>query len=145
MNTKRPFRYAVLPALLFLSAMALKAGDFQPVAIVKVPFAFAAVEQQLPAGDYSVWRVTDSWGGPLTIRNRHDGKAVMISGHPMSGNKKGAPPKLVFHRYGDRFFLAEVWSNGTTGFDLPPSQQEREYVDSEVRYDKVNISGRSAR
>jgi hypothetical protein len=34
-------------------------------------------------------------------------------------------PKLVFHRYGDQYFLASI-STGSDGRDLPVSRQERE-------------------
>ena len=140
-------RYTTLMALLALSAAALAAGSF-PQMVAEVPFAFVAADQQLPSGHYSVWRVTDM-GGPLMMRNRHDGTVVFIAcRRPLAAQKKeGALPKLVFHRYGDRYFLAQVWlsSSGTAGFDLPPSQEEREYVDSEVRYARVVIDGRSAR
>ena len=139
-------RYTTLLALLALSAAALAAGSF-PQMFAEVPFAFVVADQQLPSGDYSVWRVTETGRGPLMMRSRHDGTAVFIACRsPLTAqNKRGAPPKLVFHRYGDRYFLAQVWSSGTAGIDLPPSQEEREYVDSEVRYARVVIDGRSAR
>jgi hypothetical protein len=35
--------------------------------------------------------------------------------------------KLVFHRYGDRYFLAQVWTAGSDqGRELPKSRRETE-------------------
>jgi len=43
---------------------------------------------------------------------------------PAAGKSQQA--KLVFHRYGQRYFLAEVWSGaGEPGRQLTKSQQER--------------------
>lgn len=138
-------RFTTLMALLAVSAAALAAESF-PKMRVEVPFEFVAAERQLPSGDYSVWRVTDSGGCPLMMRDRLGASVFIACRSPLTAqNKQGALPRLVFRRYGDRYFLAQVWTNGTAGFDLPQSQEEREYVDSQVRYARIVIDGRSAR
>ena len=39
--------------------------------------------------------------------------------------------KLVFHRYGDQYFLAEFWNLGsTTGYEFRRSKAEREIARS---------------
>jgi len=35
-------------------------------------------------------------------------------------------PQLVFHKYGDQYFLREIRLAGNTGFSLPESKQERQ-------------------
>jgi len=38
-----------------------------------------------------------------------------------------AEGKLIFHRYGDRYFLSQMWMPGNpTGRELPPSKAELE-------------------
>ncbi len=35
--------------------------------------------------------------------------------------------KLVFHRYGDQYFLAQIWTEGNNrGLELPKTRRERE-------------------
>lgn len=41
--------------------------------------------------------------------------------------------KLVFHKYGDKYFLADVWNGaGNTGLHIPASKWEEE-IKSEYR------------
>jgi hypothetical protein len=42
--------------------------------------------------------------------------------HPFGAHKA----RLVFHRYGNTYFLAEVWGPGNDGRQLPTTSQERE-------------------
>ena len=45
---------------------------------------------------------------------------------PIRPNKTNEQARLVFHRYGERYFLAEVWSGSdSTGRQLMKSRQER--------------------
>ena len=39
-------------------------------------------------------------------------------------------PRLVFHRYGSKYFLAEIWAGGGQGMVLPKTRQEQEYLAS---------------
>jgi hypothetical protein len=91
-----------------------------------VPFDFAAGGSSLPAGDYSV-RLSYS---PNSIQMQNtDGKhSIIVLAH-------GAKPKqpvgarLVFHRYGDRYFLSQVFASGDqTGEELPRSHDEQEQI-----------------
>jgi hypothetical protein len=59
--------------------------------------------------------------------------------------------KLVFHRYGDQYFLYQVWAAGaTSGRQFPKSRSEREVLqnlgtvgktDPKVTVDTVTIAG----
>jgi hypothetical protein len=35
-------------------------------------------------------------------------------------------PKLVFHKYGDSYFLYEVWNGSNEGMKIPESKREKE-------------------
>ena len=72
-----------------------------------IPFAFEVGGKLLPAGNYEVLQV----GADLfTIRNLRGDAAVqlMASSYPQA-RKMPQSATLVFHRYGDRSFLTEVW------------------------------------
>jgi len=69
-----------------------------------VPFAFVVSDKQMPAGQYHVtslfWNAveivgTEGKGGVITL-----GQPTMLPA--------GAEPKLIFHKYGKHYFLAEV-------------------------------------
>jgi len=91
-----------------------------------VPFSFSVGSTALPAGAYDV----SSIGGDshtLLIKAR-DGSANAIVNSNSAIRMDGAEKtKLVFHRYGSQYFLAEVWRQGSTsGNQFPKSSREKE-------------------
>ena len=88
-----------------------------------IPFEFVVGNQSLPAGDYRV-SAMNSAGDALRIVSGANAKdSALRLTMPANGTSKSA--KLVFHRYGERYFLAEVWSSAEGGRQLIPSKQER--------------------
>ena len=97
--------------------------------VAKIPFDFTVQTVTLPAGEYALQRVTQT-SDVIRIQKvaaRHF--ALVIASKTLSkykGNQKGEG-KLIFHRYGDRYFFAEVWSlNGGPCGAVNSSQLERE-------------------
>jgi hypothetical protein len=91
----------------------------------EVPFEFHAGKAALPAGEYTLQRGLAS-NALLIARSDRTAHAVVLT----NGAEKNTAPgesKLVFHKYGDRYFLAQVWTAGMTrGYDLPVTKTERE-------------------
>jgi hypothetical protein len=56
---------------------------------------------------------------------------------------KGKTPdhsSLIFHKYGDRYFLAQIWTNGVrTGLQLPASKLERELTKTASNFQSVAV------
>ncbi len=93
--------------------------------VASIPFEFNVGDKALPAGQYSVRRATAN-GNVLAIQNRDAGRAAMRLTNSIRAGKVPENAKLVFHRYGPRYFLAEVWSSGeSTGRQLLKSNEER--------------------
>ncbi len=91
---------------------------------VTIPVQFTVGTQKLPAGDYIVAPVFDK---SIALRNADGGKAVVALTDSVGGGSKVQGPKLVFNRYGDRYFLAEVWlGRADTGRQLFASAEEIE-------------------
>ena len=92
--------------------------------VVQVPFDFNVGDQTVPAGQYDV--IIPSNGGALWILN-HDGEAqrmILARSAERRGDKMIA--KLVFHRYGATYFLAQAWMSGdSTGCEISKTKQER--------------------
>jgi len=107
-------------ALAFVLAAALSAPA-QENLTVNVPFDFVAAGKSVPAGEYTVRRAT---AGPeaLLVHSATSSDGLILAGIFDSG-VTGA--KLVFHRYGDTYFLSSiVTSAGEHIFQA--SRQERE-------------------
>jgi hypothetical protein len=81
----------------------------KPTGKADIPFAFHVRDSVLPAGTYTVQELSP--GGMLQIWNNNTGKSIFTLAPPnRSGNTE--QPKLVFHKYGDRYFLSELWLAG---------------------------------
>ena len=105
-----------------VSANAQSANSSKVVA--NVPFEFSVGFKSMPAGEYSVQTIASAGNG-LLIQST-DGKisALRLSDLTQPGKDK-PPARLVFHRYGERYFLAEVWNGAdNTGRVLRQSQEE---------------------
>jgi hypothetical protein len=88
-----------------------------------VPFQFVVNGQTLAAGSYAV-----SEASPRTLIVQGRGTkgaaaALAVNFEPASSQ---LPAKLVFHRYGDRYFLAQVWIPGKHHSTFKPTSAERE-------------------
>ena len=90
-----------------------------------VPFEFSVGYKSMPAGEYSVQTIASASDG-LLIQSA-DGKISALRLSDAIQTSKDKPKaRLVFHRYGDRYFLAEVWNGAdNTGRQLRQSQEER--------------------
>jgi hypothetical protein len=92
---------------------------------VTVPFDFAVASRVLPAGQYTFSKLFSepSSTRALVIQSAA-GAHVVTFANPVESPRRQEIGKLVFHRYGDRYFLSEVW-NPDLGSQLPASAQER--------------------
>jgi hypothetical protein len=65
----------------------------------------------------------------------------MVLGSRVDTGSKAEPTRLVFHRYGDRYFLNQIWLEGGKGYKVPESIQERELrkADSTPPFTSVTI------
>ena len=90
----------------------------------QIPFDFIVGDQILPSGQYTVKAITSDGDG-LRISSR-DGKssAIRLSNSVAETSKK-RNARMVFHRYGQHYFLAEVWSGNSYGQKLMPCKRER--------------------
>ena len=118
MNSNTLRALAILSLAITLSAAATPAraqsGEakfFQSGSVhATIPFAFTAGEATLPAGEYTIQRVSET-SGALLIRSE-DGTAgaAVLAASTLARGRTSLPGKLVFHRYEGTYFLAEVWT-----------------------------------
>jgi hypothetical protein len=92
---------------------------------VKIPFAFNVGEKTLPAGEYTVERnpiIRDA----LIVCSADCREGVTPLVNPIHSQANQNQTKLIFHRYGSQYFLAQVWTAGTdVGQEFPKSRAER--------------------
>jgi hypothetical protein len=102
--------YAAIALVAFVAFVTVAATPSHAQALIKadVPFEFCAGHGVLPAGEYSIQRI----GGmnPLLISSGQRGVELVMP-NTTDWRTDFETPKLVFHRYGDEYFLAEVWTS----------------------------------
>lgn len=106
---------------------------------VHVPFQFRAVDTLLPAGEY---RVEMSLAHGRILIHPMDGRTgLYLPAQPTQRASAAVQPAaLVFHRYGNHYFLWKVWNSGQSqGYEVPRSKAEREIARAYSPSDVVSI------
>jgi len=93
--------------------------------VADIPFEFTVGGKSLKASEYSVKALTAS-GDALVISSKDSKDRAIRLTNPIEARIAPKQAKLVFHRYGQRYFLSEVWTPGErTGRKLQKSSEER--------------------
>jgi len=112
---------------LFVASTFITAGVMAQDHQVKatVPFNFTVNNTAMPAGKYTIGTDVNS-PNVLRMRDREQNAAVMTIGlaDPISSDNDH---ELIFHRYGNQYFLSEVrCSNASLDLHLPTSKAEKQ-------------------
>lgn len=136
-----------LVGLFFVLAVASVQAQIPAKVDVSVPFDFTAGKATLKAGTYSIRRLN---GNSLSIRTA-DGKKTTIVNAPLTIGSRDAKggERLVFNRYGDQYFLSQVWLSVDSGRQVFPSLQEQktakefQLANNNAKPERVEIALRS--
>ena len=112
---------------LFLAATIITAGKAiaQDYAVrATIPFSFTVNGKVLPAGNYTIGTdVTSPRILKISDRTQH-AHALALS--MPAAEEKHKSNQLVFHKYGDQYFLCEIRSQESSlNVELPTSNQEK--------------------
>ena len=102
----------------------------QETAVANIPFAFTVLGKTMPAGQYTIRDIAVTHNGLLHIQNATNGESVLVlapANNASYTTKDDVQAKVIFHRYGDRYFFSEVWSaDGGLCGKVQPSKLEKE-------------------
>ncbi len=85
-----------------------------------IPFQFAVGNTTLAPGQYAIALQNGS-----QVAHLEGSRGLYFASNPAGPYIKWQDAKLVFHRYGDQYFLSRI-SAGWTSRDIPLSRMERE-------------------
>lgn len=118
---KRVTMLVLLLTMALVTAVTTANGQSQHRVNAKVPFEFIVGDKTLAAADYRINTV----GEALAIRNADATNSVIRLANTIAAKERKSA-RLVFHRYGNTYFLSEVWEGGDRiGAGLVESRQER--------------------
>jgi len=123
--------FMVLTTLsLFVTLAAVSAyAQFDIRLNVNIPFEFSVRNKVLPAGEYTVRRLAQDGQYVLMIRSVDCSVHEMFLTLPTRARTIPNQSALVFHQYGDQYFLSQVWTSGNdTGRELSKPRAENELI-----------------
>lgn len=109
-----------------------------------IPFSFVVGQKTFPAGEYTfapnrkdshnVWMV-----------QRGDGRTKgLFTTMPVRASETQEKAKLIFHKYGDQYFLSQIWtSGGNSGRELLMPRLERELAKNAIERQTVILANGS--
>jgi len=96
----------------------------QTIVRATVPFDFTVGHTAMPAGTYDISPLTDS---TIVITDSKTASTVVDLFRREQDRNGDNTPKLVFHKYGDKYFLSQVLrGHGGAIMQLPTSKLEEE-------------------
>jgi hypothetical protein len=122
-------RSTAIMGLFFMLAMVSVQAQTPSRAEVSIPFDFSAGKAALKAGTYGFKRMA---GNAIAISTA-DGKPIALVNAPLTIGSRDfkAGERLVFNKYGEDYFLSQVWLTVDSGRQLFTSGGEtktaREY------------------
>jgi hypothetical protein len=94
--------------------------------VANVPFDFRTGSEIMPAGKYDIRTLSDH---VLLLRGVTQNRSQILMAVGSTTMKPSERGKLVFHRYGNKYFLYQIWSAGaSTGFEFPKTHAEKETI-----------------
>jgi hypothetical protein len=98
---------ATMTVVLGTSLALYAQGQMNTLFKVVVPFEFRVGSAHLSAGNYTVFHVGSKW----ILLQSEDRKATALAPVMVSSAPAGqSASKLVFNRYGNLYFLSQVWT-----------------------------------
>jgi hypothetical protein len=136
---KKQVLFALLTMVLLMAAGSANAqlGSAEKVR-VNVPFDYKVGDATMKAGDCFI----QAAGTANALAIRCEGSETKLALSSSVSGKPASETKLVFHKYGDQYFLAQVWVEGEeTGAQLRRTRIENELM-SKAQPDSVVILAR---
>ena len=110
----------------------------------KIPFDFSLGDKKLAAGEYTFSRLSGIADNRTMLVRSEDSSTRMFQSTLVA---QVLTPKnesiLVFHKYGDQYFLEQIWTSGEQeGTQLSESRSERTIRRQLAQTQQSNMSGK---
>ena len=117
-------RFTVLSFLLMLTAVTVSAQS-ERIRVI-MPFSFIVGQKALPAGEYTLEPIKKGSDYVWLVQSRNGHATALFTTRPVRASETQEETRLVFHKYGDQYFLSQVWEAGeSAGRALIESNRER--------------------
>jgi hypothetical protein len=113
---------AIFIFVITMAAVSVSAQSDERRIVVDIPFDFVVEKRTLPAGVYTIKSISSNSDKILLIRSADGRQSALANTNAVEASAAQKRSKLIFQRYGDQYFLSQVWSRGgNVGRELPRS------------------------
>ena len=133
--------FTLLTALLTLTAVSV-AAQSERSKITNIPFSFIVGEKTLPAGEYTVEPNRRDFDKVWLVQSSDGRTSALFTTMPVRASETQEKTRFVFHKYGDQYFLSQIWTPGdAAGRELPRLRPERELAKNAVESQTIVLAG----
>jgi hypothetical protein len=106
------------------------------LAQVDIPFSFQMSDKTLPAGTYRI----DLEGNHVVLLRGPEKASGFLMMHSANKAKAADHGTVVFDRYGDKYYLRQIWTAGTTnGLECPKSRAESNAIVAQNKQSATSV------
>lgn len=127
---------ATLLATVFTSAQA----QSDSLVAAKVPFNFVIRDHALPAGEYLFSLIQVGASDAIKIQSADGHITAFVPTRSTKRNASQAETRLVFNRYGDQYFLSQVWGLGDSMQQVAKPRAEDRLVATSAEKKNVSVA-----
>lgn len=134
----------MLSLVLMLTAVSVCAQSVRSK-VTNIPFSFVVGQKTLPAGEYTLEPNRKDSHIVWLIQRRDGRTSALFTTMPVRASETEEDAKLIFHKYGDQYFLSQIWSRGeNSGRELLMPRLERELAKNAIERQTVVLANGSA-
>lgn len=139
--SKRIFPFLLMVGMLLPMLTTRVAGQAGLELGADIPFKFTVCEKQLPSGKYKVSPISSANPRLLLVKGEDGSSVEIVCTQDLQSDKIATKGKLIFNRYGDEYFLSEMWFAGQkTGNQLVKTEAEKALIGSRKKREKVTVT-----
>jgi len=144
MKTQALKNFTMLSLVLMLTAVSVCAQS-ERSQVTNIPFSFIVGQKTLPAGEYT-FEPNRKDSHNVWLVQRRDGRiSALFATMPVWASETQEKANLIFHKYGDQYFLSQIWTPGShSGRELLMPRLERELAKNAIERQTIVLANGSA-
>jgi hypothetical protein len=125
--TRNAGKFLLILSLLVASGRGVASAQIADTTIESnIPYAFTVGTTTLPAGKYAIKVLDDTDPSTFEIRSADGHTTVIFETQSAQANQTPRRTELVFNKLGDRYFLWQIWLEGSNlGNELEKTKAEK--------------------
>jgi hypothetical protein len=132
--------FTMLGLLLVTSALSVHAQSERSKG-TKISFSFIVGQKILPPGEYTIEPNRKDSGNIWLVQSSDGHHSALFATMTVRASETQERGKLVFHKYGNQYFLSQIWRSGENGGrELRMSHEERELAKNTFERQTIVLS-----